>query len=170
MDRPVQEWRKQAFDLAAESTKQMITVATGVVTATVLFSKDLSGAARWIAYASWFFLIVSVLAGVGVLFNLSGNLNNAADGVYRAPDLRASGLRFVMISQIGLFLTGVVLVFVFGLFAVRSPGTSGDDKKITVNCVAPAQNVTNNVGQDGSQTQKTAQRKVRRGRGCKVSR
>jgi len=48
----VQEWRKQSFDFTADSTKQLITVAAGVVTATVLFSKDLDAISRGLAYAS----------------------------------------------------------------------------------------------------------------------
>ena len=59
--RPVQEWRKQSFDFTADSTKQLITVAAGVVTATVLFSKDLDAISRGLAYASWIALIFSVM-------------------------------------------------------------------------------------------------------------
>src|SRR5216683_4977881 len=100
---PVQEWRKQSFDFAADSTKQLITVAAGIVTATVLFSKDLDAISRGWAYASWVALILSVMFGIAVLLNLSGNLTNAAEGKYRTPSLIADGIRFFSICQIGMF-------------------------------------------------------------------
>jgi hypothetical protein len=66
-ERPVQEWRKQSFDFASDSTKQLITIATGVVTATVLFSKDLDSLSRWLALAAWIVLTISVMSGVAAL-------------------------------------------------------------------------------------------------------
>jgi len=43
---PTPEERKKAIDFAADATKQLITVAAGVITATVIFSKDLNSSAR----------------------------------------------------------------------------------------------------------------------------
>ena len=130
--RPVQDWRKQSFDFAADSTKQLITVATGVVTATVLFSKDLDAISRGFAYASWIAFIISVILGIAVLLNLSGNLNNAADGKYREPSVIASGIRILSQGQIGMFLAGIVLLFFFGYHAIQIP--KGTDKSISVTC------------------------------------
>lgn len=76
--RPVEEWRKQAFDFAADSTKQLITIATGVVTVTVLFSKDLDAVSRGWALAAWIVLLLSIGSGLAALLNMSGNLHNAA--------------------------------------------------------------------------------------------
>jgi hypothetical protein len=72
------DWRKSAFDLAADSTKQLITVATGVVAATGLLSKDLEGWARWFAGLSWGAYVLSVLCGLFVLYNMSGTLFDSA--------------------------------------------------------------------------------------------
>src|ERR1700744_4915262 len=71
---PPPDWRKSAIDLAADSSKQLITVATGVITATVIFSKDLNMnfGGRVLAAASWVILIISVLCGLFTLLNLSG--------------------------------------------------------------------------------------------------
>jgi hypothetical protein len=133
--RPVQEWRKQSFDFAADSTKQLITVAAGVVTATVLFSKDLDAISRDFAYASWIALIISVMFGIAVLLNLSGNLNNAAEGQYRTPSVIAGGIRFLSRGQIVMFLLGIILIFFFGYHAIKVP--KGSEKTIAVNCVMP---------------------------------
>src|SRR5271170_6324451 len=88
------DWRKQAFDFLGDSTKQLITVATGVVTATVLFSKDLDATSRDWALAAWIVLTISVIFGIFTLFNMSGNLNRAAKGPAAAPDLTAGDIRF----------------------------------------------------------------------------
>jgi hypothetical protein len=133
--RPVQEWRKQSFDFTADSTKQLITVAAGVVTATVLFSKDLDAISRGLAYASWIALIFSVMFGIAVLFNLSGNLNNAAEGKYRNPSVIANDIRIFSVGQIGMFVLGIILICCFGYHAIQVP--KGVEKTITVNCVMP---------------------------------
>lgn len=133
--RPVQEWRKQSFDFAADSAKQLITVAAGVVTATVLFSKDLDAISRGFAYASWIALIISVMFGIAVLLNLSGNLNNAAEGKYRAPSVIADGIRILSRGQIAMFLVGIILIFFFGYFAIQVPKSV--ENTMSVNCVMP---------------------------------
>lgn len=136
-ERPVQEWRKQSFDFASDSTKQLITIATGVVTATVLFSKDLDSISRWLALAAWIVLTISVMSGVAALLNMSGNLNNAADGEYRAPSVTAYGIKFFSLVQIAFFGLGIILVFIFGFFAVRARPATTDNKPINVTCVTP---------------------------------
>lgn len=135
-DRPVHEWRKQAFDFFAESTKQLITVATGVVTVTVLFSKDLDTISRYIVYAAWVVFVISVICGIVVLLNLSGNLQHAADGKYRYPSVTTEGIALLSKIHIGTFIAGIVLLFIFGLFAVNGR-TPPANNPIKVTCVVP---------------------------------
>jgi hypothetical protein len=136
--RPVNDWRKQSFDLAAESTKQLIAIATGVITVTVLFSKDLDSTSRHLAFAAWFVLTLSVTCGVWAMLNMSGNLNNAADGKYHHPTVNSFGVRFFSIGQIGLFVIGLILVFVFGYFAAGAHPPS-DTKPVAVTVNVPPQ-------------------------------
>jgi hypothetical protein len=138
--RPVEEWRKQAFDFAADSTKQLITVITGVVTVTVLFSKDLDSPARWLALVAWALQIISIGLGLFGLLTLSGNLHNAAIGEYRDPSLNAWDVNFFSLWQCILFLFGMLFVLIFGVFAVRAHPTSENNKPLTVTCVLPATN------------------------------
>jgi len=63
-----------------------MTVATGVVTATVLFSSELGTTARYFAYGSWVFFFVSVFFGIAVLFNISGSINEASKTTRRPAD------------------------------------------------------------------------------------
>jgi uncharacterized membrane protein len=134
--RPVDDWRKQAFDFAADSAKQLITVATGVVTATILFAKELDSVTRGWALASWIAFLLSIGCGIAALFNMSGNLHNSAEGKYRNPDLDSHGINFFSLWQIWFFVAGVILVIVFGFFAVRTHPPS-DSKPVTVTCTAP---------------------------------
>jgi hypothetical protein len=130
------DWRKPSFDFLADSTKQLITVATGVVTATVLFSKDLDSDSRTWALAAWVALTFSVLLGISALFNMSGNLHNTAQGKYSAPNVMAFGIRFFSICQIAAFLLGISFVIVFGYYAAHIK-SQPDTKTMTINCIAP---------------------------------
>ena len=47
------ESTKKAFDFASDVTKQLITVASAIVTISVTFSKDTPAAARSSAYHAW---------------------------------------------------------------------------------------------------------------------
>lgn len=130
------DWRKPAFDFLADSTKQMITVATGVVTATVLFSKDLDSAARNWALAAWIVLTLSVCAGIFALFNMSGNLHRAAEGIIPHPDVNAGGIKSCSKFQVLAFVAGVFLLVPFGFHAIRVQ-PADNSKPTTINCIVP---------------------------------
>jgi hypothetical protein len=106
---PPPDWRKVALDLAADSTKQLITVATGVIAATGLLSKDLDAAARPWAVGSWIAFTLSVLCGLFVLYNMSGQLNKCAT-TSTTPNLYDRGITDFTKGQLGTFLIGVILM------------------------------------------------------------
>lgn len=133
---PVPDWRKGSFDFLADSTKQLITVATGIVTVTLVFSKDLLIHARFSALIAWILLTVSVLCGICTLFVLSGVLNAAATS-NKPPDIAAKDLRFFSGSQIIFFVLGVVAMVIFASIALFNIAPS-ENKPTTVNCVLPA--------------------------------
>jgi hypothetical protein len=64
---------KKAFDFAADLTKQLITLSTGIVTITLLLSKDFVGP-RLLALAAWSFYLLSTVFGLWVLMALTGTL------------------------------------------------------------------------------------------------
>lgn len=127
----------KSFDFVADATKQLIAVATGVITVTAVFSKDLSAGSRWLALAAWSVLLLSVLGGVLTLFNMSGLL---ADGAKEGINER--GNRQLSAFQLVTFLFGLLLVLVFGFFAVHGNGSTDKDKPaplaVTVTCTAPS--------------------------------
>ncbi|WDF56896.1 hypothetical protein [Mucilaginibacter sp. KACC 22063] len=74
----MKENQKKAFDFAAETTKQLITIATAIITLTVTFSKDILGGAqestKTFLIWTWGVFIVSIIMGIGTLMALTGRL------------------------------------------------------------------------------------------------
>ena len=132
------DWRKHAFDFLGDSTKQLITVATGIVTITIIFSKDLLPHARISALCAWILLTISVIFGIWTLYTLSGILYEAAADPTITPKLTHGDLRFVSGAQILSFLAGIIAVLIFGILAVGT-NIPPDNKPVTVNCVVPPQ-------------------------------
>jgi hypothetical protein len=129
------DWRAKSFDVLSDATKQLITIATGVIAATVIFSKDLTLAARVTALLSWIALTTSVACGCAVLLNISGQLRRAAENnPPTVPTIAADGIRKSSIWQICAFVAGVLLLFIFGFLALEGPKTAENPKPITVNC------------------------------------
>jgi hypothetical protein len=133
---PPPDWRKSAVDFLGDSTKQLITVATGIVTVTLVFSKDLLIHARFSVLAAWILLTISIVFGICTLYMLSGVIYEAATK-NTAPKLTAGDLRFCSGAQIIFFVLGVVAMVLFACIAVYSIAPS-ENKPITVNCVVPA--------------------------------
>ena len=64
---------KKAVDFAADVAKQMVTLSTGIVTITLLFSKEIAFGRAW-AVLAWIFFLISTLAGLWTLMSLTGTL------------------------------------------------------------------------------------------------
>ena len=114
-----------------------MTVATGVVTATVVFSKDLDQVTRWLALAAWVVLTFSVVFGIFVLFNISGALNAAANDPKAQPSFQDRGIRTFSLWQFSAFLLGLPLIVAFGFFAATAKTSETKPTPITVTCVTP---------------------------------
>jgi hypothetical protein len=68
------ERNKKAFDFAADLAKQMVTLSTGIVTLTLLFSHDIHALKRFWAVVAWCFYLLSTLCGLWTLMALTGTL------------------------------------------------------------------------------------------------
>lgn len=105
------------FEFASDVTKQLITLATGVVTLTVSFSSDVlslaAGNGRGILTASWIVFLASVLAGIVTLMALTGHLGAGAGGT-----IYSGNVRILSVTQIVLFLGGIGLIVWYLLFAL----------------------------------------------------
>jgi hypothetical protein len=132
---PITDWRSKSFDFGADATKQLMTVSTGVIAATVIFSKDLSQNARILALIAWLLLLVSVVCGLGALFSMTGQLSQAATGG-TLPDLNAkkSGIRKLSKAQIVIFFLGMLALAIFGFSASKIETPPPEKKPQPVVC------------------------------------
>src|ERR1700690_1310313 len=114
------EASKKAFDFAADLTKQLITVASAIVTLTVTFSKDTPAPARTWAYAAWSFFLLSILLGFGALMCMTGELQPKKDkGVGKAnPSIWKGNVTAFSAAQIVVFLVAISLTAWFGKVAM----------------------------------------------------
>jgi hypothetical protein len=69
----------KAFDFASDATKQLITLATAIVTVTVTFGTSVfPNAPSWVQYvlfSAWFAYLVSIALGILTLQALTGTLD-----------------------------------------------------------------------------------------------
>jgi uncharacterized membrane protein len=117
----VDEKMKKAFDFAQETTKQLLTLATGIIALTITFLKDVvheapPGAAKYIEIA-WFLYLVSVLFGMATLMGLTGSLVPKTGAPVREPSIYAWAVRIPSSLQILTFVAALVLTLIFGLKA-----------------------------------------------------
>lgn len=105
---------KKAFDFAADLTKQLITLATGMIGLTITFVRDfLKGApadARPYAYWAWVAFLVSVALGILTLSTLTGNLAKTPN-----PTPYARNTTGLSIAQFCAFFLGLILTVVFAV-------------------------------------------------------
>jgi hypothetical protein len=137
MDEPT----KKAFDFAADVTKQLITVASAIVTVTVTFSKDTPVPARDWAYGAWSCFLVSILLGFGALMCMTGELQpKVNNGVGKQnPSVWKGNITFFSATQIFVFLVGICLTAWFGRIAMQSsakPQRETQPQQVC-NCVFP---------------------------------
>jgi NADH:ubiquinone oxidoreductase subunit 6 (subunit J) len=116
------EATKKAFDFAADLTKQLITVASAIVTLTVTFSKDTPAPARGWAYAAWFCFLFSILLGFGALMGMTGELQPKANhGVGKTnPSIWKGNITALSGLQVFVFLVAIFLTTRFGMVAMQS--------------------------------------------------
>lgn len=108
---------KAAFASASESSKLLITLATGLLALEITFAKDivvtLSRTGRILVGVSWALFLLSVVAGLWTQFALTGSLGVAT--VPTATTIFNSNVRIPATAQILLFLAGLGCTVAFGL-------------------------------------------------------
>jgi hypothetical protein len=184
---PASQWSIKSFDFVADATKQLIAVATGVITVTVLFSKDLNVVSRCFAFGAWSVLLLSVMFGILTLLSMSGELDTLAKDGYRGGVLKGTvkdagsdsaedskeeegiyekGTRRASKIQIVMFLFGMSLMVIFGALAVRAKPNQAKDQpapqNVTVTCVTPTPTPAPAPPKDEGQKSNSGNRKKQR--------
>ena len=130
--------QSKAFDFAQETTKQLLTLATGILALTLTFLKDIvsgapTGTRHWLEWG-WGVYIISIVFGLLTLMSLSGNLERPTMtktrdssgkkvkvGDKEQEEWRSSiycgSIRFFATLQDMTFLVATILVVIFGIKA-----------------------------------------------------
>jgi hypothetical protein len=113
----------KSVDLIADLTKQLITLSTGIVTITLLFSKDIFGP-RQIAVWAWTFYLFSTVFGLWALMALTGTLLGKPTDAPADVDFPIK-LNVRIPSGLQILSFGVAIIFtmiyVFRAFAGPAP-------------------------------------------------
>ena len=118
----------EEIKFAAETTKELMALTTGLLGLSATFAKDLveEGKPRGALFAAWVVLVVSLGAGMLVIMALTGSL---ADGSASAQTLLARRVVIPGMCQFVLFGIGVVLLVVYA--ALKPSKVRGGPKKRT---------------------------------------
>jgi hypothetical protein len=118
------EASRYAISQVSDLTKQLMTLASGLIGLTITFSKDMVKHASQRALVSlkrgWFFMFVSLVAGIWTLMALSGSSASAKDLLQKS--LIGYNARIPSSIQIASFLYGSYSFIRFGFgVAIKIP-------------------------------------------------
>ena len=119
----VDEQVKLAFTAVTDLTKQLITLATSIVTLEVTFAKAFLTSTNAIkgtffVQASWVCFLLSVVAGIWALMAVAGTQANTAP--ISGTSLYHSNIKYPSMVQVVLFAIGMLATIAFG-FAAATP-------------------------------------------------
>lgn len=93
----MKENQKKSFDFAADTTKQLITLSTAIITLTVTFSKDIIGISgnspKYLLAWTWGIFIASVCFGILTLMALTGTLQPMPKKEKKKSDVTSENLQ-----------------------------------------------------------------------------
>jgi hypothetical protein len=113
---------QKAFEFASDSTKQLITLSTGIVTLTIAFAKNILGGVPLgpsiVLMFAWAVYLFSILFGIVTLLALTGSLDPVIKSKQEAPaTIRGKNVTRPSACQILSFLIATALTVVFGVWA-----------------------------------------------------
>jgi hypothetical protein len=115
----IDERQKKAFDFVSDYTKQLITLATGIITFMVTFLGDevKSGpdVSKWCLIVSWGFFTLSICFGIMRLMALTGNLDPVDPKKQPNLTIGSDNVRTPGKLQIFTFLLALLLSVIFGV-------------------------------------------------------
>jgi hypothetical protein len=115
-------WTERAFDQVNEITKQVLTLATGIVAITLTFSKDFAthetSFAKDVLAWSWGVYVVSIIFGFMTLMASAGLQQAADEGTNpAAPSINSGNLRWLGGAQLLIFLIALIMTVIAGALA-----------------------------------------------------
>lgn len=115
------ERTQKAFDFAKETTKQLLTLSTGIIALTITFSKtfaeNVPPQATIFLKLAWLAYLLSILFGIWTLMALTGTLE-PKDKSKDIVSIWGGNVTVPAGLQVLTFLAGLVLIVVFGIKAI----------------------------------------------------
>jgi hypothetical protein len=112
---------KKAFDFPQGTTKQLLSLATGIIALTITFAKDIVGslppATKGCLAAAWFNYLILILGGVWTLMSLTGTLEKKGDDKFPIS-IRGNNVIVPSLIQIVTFLLGKILTVIYGIISL----------------------------------------------------
>jgi hypothetical protein len=112
---------KKAFDFSADLTKQLITLATGIITITITFSHDFvknpAAAPKGLAYTAWYFFLASIFFGILTLSALTGDLD--AKDKTAEPTIFKPNIIIFSVPQFLTFFAGLAYTILFAPHSMK---------------------------------------------------
>jgi len=152
--------RQKAFDLYAEASKQLLSLATGIIAFSVTFSKDfvtsIDSVAKVLLVCAWLVYLVSIISGLLTLYFMAGELEPGGNILlWRRPSIWAENIGCAVKMQQVSFILALFLTAGFGFTALFFPpnqpqkvndsvhsGTPGAQPQVTQNPSYPQLTVT----------------------------
>lgn len=148
------EMKEKAFDFAAEVSKQLITLATGIITLTLTFSDDIVGDSSRVnpclILGSWILFLLSICCGIFSLMALTGILGQSSDNsnetipqqgadenqsistCQRDKGIYSPNVKMFATIQIVLFIAAIVLSVIYGYKSLTAESLDNNPKDIPI--------------------------------------
>jgi|ERR1051325_6470573 hypothetical protein len=111
---------EKSFEYAAETTKQVLTLSSGIIAVTVTFTHDITepgSRATPLIAGAWLCFAIALFLGVLSFMAMTGLISRAVR--YKTqPDLYARNLRIFASLQIAVFAIGIAMTVTFGVVAL----------------------------------------------------
>ncbi len=130
-----EDLRKKAFDFAAATVKQLITLSTALIALSVTFRGDFNQVGNEVLLLiCWICFFISVLFGIMTLMALTGTLEKYTEEGKKKVDLSIYGTNVKRPSglQILFFLLGLMFLSIYGGQSILEKETETESKEIKV--------------------------------------
>ncbi|WP_348812925.1 hypothetical protein [Flavobacterium maritimum] len=149
---------QKAFDFAADTTKQLITLATGIIALTITFSKDIIGASQLsnssLIFWSWGLFIFSIICGIWTLMALTGNLQpmkKKTNEIEKTEDqkveeiiteeceininINTNNVKIPSVVQILSFIIALIFTVLFGINSIKNSNNKNDSNEESIEVI-----------------------------------
>jgi NADH:ubiquinone oxidoreductase subunit 6 (subunit J) len=135
MENETDEKKIKAFDFAADTTKQLISISTGIIALMVTFSKDIVGNSinsKGLLAWTWGIFILSIIFGVLTLMALTGTLQpikkENEENEEIELDINNGNIRLLSFLQVLTFVGAIILTGIFGYKSLNNEKKVDENK------------------------------------------